>query len=94
MRYGDDVNHAADINRYMQAVLTGELDHAHFAAGRLEKAAVQRHLDDLEHGGERGLYFDERAANDAIDFFPCLHHTQGEFAGQPFEPRLFQKFII
>ncbi len=88
------MSHAVDINRYVEAVLSGTLDGAPFAAGKLERAAVLRYLDDMEHCADRGLRFDQDAALDAIDFFPCLNHTTGEYAGEPFELRLFQKFII
>ena len=32
----------------------------------------------------RGCYFDEKAAQDAVDFIQCLKHTKGKWAGQLF----------
>ncbi len=79
----------ADVTDYINGVLSGEL-----VTGKLVKAAVRRHLEDLENCEDRGLYFDEYYANRVIDFFRVLQHTTGEFAGDPFEPRLWQKFIL
>ena len=42
-------------------------------------SACQRHLNDLEHGHERGLYFDEGAAKVAVAFFSLLKHWKGEW---------------
>ena len=41
-------------------------------AGPGVRAAARRHLDDLKHARERGFYFDEAAAQHAIDFFEQL----------------------
>jgi len=49
---------------YAHRVLDGEI-----VAGKLVRLACQRHLNDLEHGHERGLRFDDDAAQYAIDFF-------------------------
>ena len=48
---------------YIRRVLSGERN-----AGELERLAVARHVDDLEHAMERGLHFDERAAKRALAF--------------------------
>jgi phage terminase large subunit-like protein len=41
------------------------------------------------------LWFDKKAAQDAIDFFPMfLRFYEGEFAGKPFVLELWQQFII
>lgn len=77
------------VQSYIDGVISGKI-----VAGKLVKAAVRRHLDDLEHGHERGLHFDPYYANRVLDFFPVLSHTTGEFAGEAFEPRLFQSFIL
>jgi phage terminase large subunit-like protein len=76
------------VTQYARAVVSGEI-----VAGQFVRQACQRHLDDLEHGAERGLYFDERAADHVIDFFPFLRHSKGEWAGQPFVLQLWQMFI-
>lgn len=82
-------DHKAEVDAYVSGVLDGTI-----VASKLVKAAAQRHLDDLEQGEGRGLYFDEESANYHINFFPCIKHTTGEYAGEPFELRAFQKFIV
>lgn len=56
--------------------------------------AVQRWFEDLEHGHERGLYFDENAAARQFRFIHrhCRHYI-GEFAGKPIEFGPWQCFI-
>ena len=50
--------------------------------GPLVRLACQRHLDDLENGHKRNLYFDVAAANRVIQWFPNnLRHYMGEFEG-------------
>jgi phage terminase large subunit-like protein len=78
-----------EVEEYIEGVLSGRI-----IASKLVKAAAQRHLDDLKNGEARGLYFNEESANYHINFFPCIKHTTGEYAGEPFELRAFQKFII
>ena len=64
--------HRDIVNDYMAGVENGTI-----VAGRLVKLAVRRHLDDLEHAGERGFYFDEEIAEDSCDFFPSvLKHSK------------------
>ena len=75
--------------RYIRRVLSGERN-----AGELERLAVARHVDDLEHAMERGLYFDERAAKRALAFCQLVKHYQGEWAGQEFVPEDWQCFIL
>lgn len=56
---------------------------------------VRRHIDDLEHGADRGLRFDERLAARACAFFPrFLRHSKGEWAGYPLHLEPWQQFII
>lgn len=62
-------------------------------AGKLVKAACQRHRDDLKNAKRKGIYFDEASANRAIDFARLLKHSSGEYAGKNFELVDFQKFI-
>lgn len=73
---------------YVSGVLAGEIP-----ANKLIHLACQRHLDDLKHGGDRGLYFDEDAAARSNLFFKVLQHSKGEWAGQPFDLDLWQSFI-
>lgn len=82
-------NYKKEVQSYIDGVLSGEIP-----VGKLVRYAVQRHVEDLKEGESRGLYFDEKAANRAIAFFPCIKHTTGEYNGQPFELRKFQMFIV
>lgn len=75
---------------YAQAVLAGEI-----VAGKLVRLACARHVRDLETGGERGLVWDQDAADFAVEFyerFLCLNG--GEFEGRPFLLEPWQKFVI
>ena len=61
------------------------------------KWACQRHLDDLEHGQERGIWWDPEAAGCATGFFPAmLRHVEGEWASrnEPITLELWQEFIV
>lgn len=76
--------------QYADAVLAGIRP-----AGKLQRLAVERHRRDLADGHERGLWFDEEAAQHAVDFFPSfLVHSKGEWSGTPFEPSDWQQFIV
>ncbi len=75
--------------QYIEDVLSGKLP-----ACKWVKAACQRHLDDLKHGYERGLRFDEDAAQLVIDFFGLLKHSKGKWAGQIIELEPWQQFIV
>lgn len=83
---------------YAEAVLRGNL-----VTGLLVKAAAKRHLDDLEHGQQRGLSFDPVEAGWSIQFFPeLLRHYKGEWGpipgirpvGMPIELEEWQCFIV
>ena len=76
------------VEKYALQVVDGEI-----VAGPLVRLACKRHLDDLEHGSKRGLWWDWTAAKRAVDFFPVvLRLTEGEFEGKPFELSDFQAF--
>jgi phage terminase large subunit-like protein len=76
---------ADPVRTYAEAVLAGEV-----VTGRLVRLACERHLDDLEHGHERGLVWDPEAAENAIAFFSYLNLPSGEaFHLQP-----SQQFIV
>lgn len=77
-----------EVEQYIDGVLRGKI-----TAGKLVRAACQRHRDDLRNARRKQIYFDEAAANRAIDFARLLKHSAGEYAGQPFELVDFQKFI-
>ena len=74
---------------YMRGVLDGSVPACEFI-----KLAVKRHLDDMEHGGERGLRFDRARAEHVIQFFGFLTHSKGEWAGQPFVLEPWQQFVL
>lgn len=63
-------------------------------AGPHVRAACQRHLDDLRDGPLRGLVWRADKAAEALRFFSGLKLAQGEHAGQPFYPELWQCFVI
>ena len=63
-------------------------------AGRLQRLACQRHLQDLEDGPARGLRWDPAAAQHIIDFFSHLHLAEGEHEGQPFLLQPWQQFAV
>lgn len=74
--------------KYAHDVLAGRV-----VACKWVKLAAQRHLNDLRDGHKRGLHFDRKAAQHAIDFFRFLNHSKGEWAGTPFELEPWQQFI-
>ncbi len=66
-----------------------------FVTGRLERLACERHLADLVDGAARGLRWDARTAQRAIDFFPSvLRHSKGKFAGQPIVLLGWEEFVV
>lgn len=66
--------------KYCQDVLSGET-----LACKWVKLACQRHLDDLKHGHNRGLWFDYDAADHALEFFSHLKLWKGkEYKGKEF----------
>ena len=75
--------------QYAQDVKTGKI-----IAGKLAKLAVKRHLKDLKAGKKRGLFFDEEAAQHALDFFQFIKHSKGPLAGTEFVLAPFQVFKI
>lgn len=63
---------------YANGVLSGSI-----VAGKRLQATCRRFLDDIEHCKERGIYFDEKAAQHVVDFFGFLRHTKGVWAKKP-----------
>jgi phage terminase large subunit-like protein len=75
---------------YADAVVSGEI-----VAGPHVRNACRRHLDDLERGHERGLWFDHEAADEAFSYFETvLKLSEGQFEGQPFQLHESQAFIV
>lgn len=65
--------------KYIADVLSGKI-----LACKWVKLFCKRHVNDLQHGAKRGLYFDENAGARILRFFDFLRHSKGEFAGQHF----------
>ena len=74
---------------YCRGVLDGSVP-----ASLMIRAAVERHVRDLETGRERGLRFDRAAAEHVVQFFGLLKHSKGEWAGRSFEPSPWQQFVL
>lgn len=78
------------VQDYIAEVVAGDI-----VVGKLVRCAVNRHLADIDNAEARGMYFDEGAAEAAIEFFPeCLRHSIGKWAGEPFVLEPWQKFIV
>ena len=77
------------IESYIESVLNGKR-----IAGKHQKYAVQRYTEDVGSGYSRGLYFDEKSADWACNFFPvfCRHTMGGQFANKPFTLEPWQAF--
>lgn len=73
--------------KYVDHVLSGKQVACHWV-----RRACARHLHDLEHGHERGLYFDPDAAAHIVEFFSYLHHSKGKWAGTPIKLEPWQQF--
>lgn len=76
-------------DQYVRDVLSGEQ-----VAGHWLKRACQRHVDDLRDGHQRGLYFDEAAADRVLKFFSILSHSKGRWAGQRIQLEPWEQFLL
>lgn len=74
---------------YAKRVVAGKI-----VAGNLVRLACERHLHDLRTAKSRGLVWDLDAAVHAIEFFPYLQHSKGEWARTPFILAPWQQFIV
>lgn len=74
---------------YASSVVAGEIP-----ASKYIILACQRHLDDLEKGNERGLWFDDAAAQKVVDFFSFLKPSKGEWANKPIVLLDWQVFVL
>lgn len=77
------------VHRWARDVVSGK-----FKTNKMVRMACERHLRDLEHGAERGLWFDEAAANRVVEFFGFLKQRKGRWAQQPIELSESQVFRI
>lgn len=83
------INPLSKVFDYVRGVDCGEIP-----LGRIGRLSVERFKKDLELGADRGLVFDENAAQVALDFFECLCFTKGKWKGKPFALELWQAFIV
>jgi phage terminase large subunit-like protein len=60
--------------QYARDVIDGKI-----TACRWVRLACERHVHDLEHGHERGLYFDVEAAQRVLRFIGLLRHSKGKW---------------
>jgi phage terminase large subunit-like protein len=75
---------------YAKAVVSGSI-----IAGPHVRNACRRHLDDLERGSERGLWYDEDEAAKTYRFFEeKLRLSEGQFEDIPFLLHPSQAFIV
>lgn len=56
------------------------------------RAAVNRHLTDLDHCED--YWFDHDRGEQAISFAQALRHTSGKWAGKPFSLQPWQAFVL
>ncbi|TIU11792.1 MAG: terminase large subunit, partial [Mesorhizobium sp.] len=78
------------VDRYAIAVCDGKI-----IAGPHVRNACRRHLDDRVHGHERGLVWDQAAADRAINYFPdVLRLNGGQFEGRKFHLHPSQAFKV
>lgn len=84
-----DNDSAKRVRRYVGGVLDGGI-----ISCRLVKLAVGRYCHDLETAEERGLYFDLNDASAAVEFYPLLRQSKGQWAGKPFVLSDWESFII
>lgn len=77
--------------RYASEVVSGAR-----VAGKPERQACQRHLDDLRRQGTEGFpwIFDEHKANRIYTWFSYCTHVEGPLAGKPIELLPFQQFDL
>src|SRR5512136_3365906 len=85
-RKRQEVLHPAE--QYAKDVLDGTI-----VACKWVRLACERYFHDLEHGAERGLYFDREAAERKIHMTSLLKHSKGQWAGEYFRPEPWQQFI-
>jgi phage terminase large subunit-like protein len=83
------VSVACRVTDYAEAVVAGE-----HVVGELVRLACERHMRDLESGGERGLRWDQERADHALSFFGFCNHYKGEWAGTPIRLEEWQAFIV
>ncbi|MDE0724730.1 MAG: terminase large subunit [Alphaproteobacteria bacterium] len=89
MAQSESVKEIHPVHQYAQDVVTGKVN-----TNRKIRLACKRHLKDMKRAEEAGYYFDEDAANHAINFFTLFKHYKGSFAGETFFLEDWQMFVI
>lgn len=74
---------------YARRVVAGVLP-----ACKWVRLACERHIRDLKDAHERGLWWDQDAADAAIEFFGLLRHSKGKWNDEPFALSPWQAFIV
>ncbi|UWR97708.1 terminase [Phaeobacter inhibens] len=75
---------------YARGVVSGEI-----VAGKFVRAQCERHLKDLETRHARGLVWNLKEAEDALDWFPAfLTITEGAKEGEPFHLLPWHAFVV
>lgn len=85
-----EVLHPAE--QYAQDVISGKI-----VACKWVRLACERHVHDLKHAHERGLYFDREAAEYVLQFIGMLRHSKGKWGrgkGEFIRLEPWQQFII
>lgn len=77
------------VAKWCDAVLDGTIP-----ACKWTKLAVERHYRDMETGHERGLWHDPDTVQIWVEFFRCLQHFEGDFAGQPIDLDPWELFVV
>lgn len=79
------------VRDYAEDAIAGRI-----VVGKLVRQAAERHIRDIETGHERGLFFDDDAAEDACRFVSLLPHVKGEWARGNGRLKLepWQRFLI
>ncbi len=78
--------------QYARDVVDGKL-----VACKWVRLACERYFHDLEHGHERGLYFDREAAERVLHFIGLLRHSKGKWGrggGERITLEGWQQFIV
>jgi len=75
--------------RYARDILNDRIPACHWV-----KRACERYFDDKKHAKSRGLRFDRKKAQLAVDFFSLLKISQGEHHGETFILENWTLFIV
>lgn len=85
-----NISRSNPVDAYALDVLDGKI-----VAGPHVRNACRRHIDDREHGHERGLVWDQTAADRVLNFFPdVLRLNGGQFEGKKFHLNPSQVFKV